>query len=160
MSDLNKQIVDVIQSQLPAQTAGVLKAYLEETSSSLKELKACKEALKEKTEELRDSQRENDKISKALAIFKNREQLLESAEFDVRERERKLDVAMLNLQVQEANNRAKICFDLVDRVFKNPTYVKQTIGDIPMLCKNESNGYSNSHMTTTRADVTHKETIE
>lgn len=31
MSDLNKQIVDVIQAQLPAQTAGVLKAYLEET---------------------------------------------------------------------------------------------------------------------------------
>lgn len=158
--ELENQILKVIEAQLPEQTAGLLRTYLNETKGiqeALKQERLNYEQLKKKTDLLES--RLNIANSE-LEAFKNREKSLEEREAASKKAEIVREVAMLKVELEAQKTINNQIYQLVDRVFRNPTFVKHGKGLVPVMHESPSQYGTNQWSEMRQVDMTTTETQE
>jgi predicted nucleic acid-binding Zn-ribbon protein len=117
---MEQEIKDIIAKNLPQHVGDVLKSRLADADrleyevvkleSSLSAAQKDIEHLKEKLQEERNHTYSEEQLKSEL--------------FRVGERERKLEMEMLKLKLEESEKRADISTKLVETVFRSPVYRK------------------------------------
>lgn len=161
MGDLQSQLLQLIESQLPEQTAGVLRSYLKDTQNIKQELEASREALKVLQTRHTNLEQEHSKIKAELARYQNLDKYLSEREADLIKKETNAEVIKLNIQLASQKQVTDTIFSLVEKVFKNPTYVKHGLGQVPCTDTfTDSNGRQSSYINQKSVDLRTTETIE
>jgi uncharacterized protein YydD (DUF2326 family) len=114
---ISSAVSEAINKELPNAVAQELKAFIE---------RANKDA--SRNEFLEDQVKELEKNKKELSVEVQDLRALQLRKSELDEKERGMKVEMAELKVEEAEKRAELAYNLVDRVFKNPVVKKQAFG--------------------------------
>ena len=112
---LNAEIKELIEKNLPAQTSGVLREYLEKAESAIER----QERLKKDLAISRDKGHARDKEISRLSAQLQPQAEVENAKIAVQKRELELAKTILTIQLEESEKRADAITHLVETVFKN-----------------------------------------
>lgn len=130
-----EEIKKIIEANLPAQMAGVLRDFIQESEareSSFKELQSKYDKLKLNFDDLASKNRKfDDLVSRETKVF-DKEQALW-----IREKDQEIDT--MKIKVEEAEKRAELSKELVKTVFSNPTLSYRENGWMPVK---DPNGYT------------------
>jgi len=128
--DLNAQLLKVINENLPAATAREMKIFIEKANEREQELLAVKKISENKERMLTHYKQ---KLEQAEARLKKENELI-AREKAVEVAERRQEVKILEVKLEEAEKRYSVIKDLTETVFKNRTLTisKSTTQDVPV----------------------------
>lgn len=119
---MEQEINKIIAEHLPEQVGKVLKLRLEQAESDRRDLANVQAALINANDLV---QRRDKEVADLQAKIKHQlyvEDLLQT----IKERERGLEIEILNIRLEEAEKRNSIGERLVEQVFRSPVYRKYT----------------------------------
>ena len=117
---MEQEIKEIITKNLPQHVGDVLKERLNKADKLEKEVDYLNKVLAE-------AQKDIEHLKEKLQEERNHtysEQQLKTELFRVEERERKLEMEILKLKLEESEKRADISTKLVETVFRSPVYRK------------------------------------
>ena len=132
--NLSKEIKEVIEKNLPAQTAGALNDYLKKAKEAIEineDLRTKKENLVEERELLFK------KIGDLESQISTQEEI-EGRLKDIETRELALDKIVLEIKLQESEKRANIITTLTETVFKNRKLAIEKSCKVPVAVEGSS----------------------
>jgi len=138
--NIQKEISEAINKQLPAEVGDVLKARLEQADKdrdALELLDGVLKGLEVRVEELSTS---NVKLTKKAQEVEGKEKLNIKKEEELAKRELELDKTIAVSKQENAEKITDKMEDLVKIVFKSPVYRKE-------MTSNEYNGQSNQSLS-------------
>lgn len=145
---LEKEMLAVILKDLPNQTAGVLKSYLEDAEKLQKENTRLEFVLKEKNDLLNNAITNNQKLNQEILILNTKlksQDDLDSQEKFLKEERRLLDVHILESELLLTRESNEKVLQLCKLIFRNPTFTEETTKSVPMQNTSTGNGYSNTN---------------
>ena len=136
MSDITKEMQELIEKNLPSATAGVMTKYIKEAEKTKDDLVESESQVKSLLKQLIEWKTKTEKLERLKSYWQNlneREASLakETESLRVRERDIKLEIA--NIRTAEANNRNIIIERLVEKVFGHPSVSVSTYKNIPIM---------------------------
>lgn len=117
---MEQEIKDIITKNLPHHVGEVLKVKLAKADDDAYQVKRLESELIEKEESIRKLT----SLNKELSVKILSEETLKEREKAVEERERNLEIEMLQLKLQEAEKRSNVGTELVQMIFRSPVYRK------------------------------------
>ncbi len=117
---MEQEIKDIIAKNLPQHVGDVLKERLNKADKLEKEVDYLNKVLTE-------AQKDIEHLKEKLQEERNHtysEQQIKTELFRLEERERKLEMEILKLKLEESEKRADISTKLVETVFRSPVYRK------------------------------------
>lgn len=123
MKELEKEIAEAIEKNLPAQVG----KSLQERLKKVELLEIDNETLRSK---VTDKDSEIEKLNETISTYKELDQrnsTLEVREKVVEEKERKIEVELLTLKVSEAERRADMVSGFMSGLVRNTTFKKEVI---------------------------------
>ena len=130
---MKDELLSVIEKNLPAAAAGLMKDFIEDAESNKEKLKKqekiiskLQDTITELQEELKDShklirkQEEVDRLKQSLAAL----------DTTLSERERNIDVTLLQLKLKMMTDRNERIERLVDKVFGHPSVTVSSCKDV------------------------------
>jgi hydroxylamine reductase (hybrid-cluster protein) len=154
MTDITKELRDIIEKALPAQTANAMADFIEEAEATKEKLRQTEELLDAAQHSLAEKDEEiatlNDDIHEATLIINTRK-ALEEREEAVALRERDLNLTLAETRLEMTMASMATVERLVEKVFGHPSVTVSTSRNVAVPC--ESNGYlsreSEDEVTTT-----------
>lgn len=140
---MEAELLEVIKKNLPEQTAGELRKYIEEAQRD----KAENERLRKELDEIRA---EVDRLQKMADKFKSNiefENELKKREDQVNENFRQLKVERAEMKAAEAERRGNDIFQLVSILVQNPRAIEliNQNRSVPVMDQYGSISYQNQH---------------
>lgn len=132
--NLSKEIKEVIEKNLPAQTAGALNGYLKKAKEAIE----INEYLRGKETELakeKDVLRE--KATSLESLISTKEEIKDKLK-DIETRELALEKTILEIKLQESEKRASVIITLTETVFKNRKLVIEKSSNVPLAVEGSS----------------------
>ena len=155
MSDLNNEILEAIQRNLPGMMANELAQYLEATKKDKNDLAVIKMQLKttEEAFRLKVDELASEKVARQLAeaelaegmqLVKNAKQIIETHE-----------LKLMQVKLDAAQNQTNTVIRLVEKVFGHPSVTVAKSGQIPvaMIGGGVTTTYSSESETTIQSKV-------
>ena len=150
---IEKEIHEIIEKNLPAQTGTVLKKCLEEADYN-----EC--LVNEMKGKIIDLQAEKERLNKMIShenVLLELEKTNLQKSLEIEKRERELSIALLTVQKDEAVKRSEDIYKLVSLVFRSPIFTKSISGTQPIYVPsaNGCQGYaSTQNYTKTESEQT------
>lgn len=160
MASLEQQILSIIEAQLPEATAGVLKSYLKDSENLKEENQNLKNKINELENKRKDLILENSNLSTRVVVLQNNQETIEKREKEVSEKEINLEINNLKIKLESQEKITEAIYSLVEKVFRNPTFVKQEAGNMPLIHHYNSNGNTSSYSENRVVDLITKTTVE
>ena len=159
MTDLTKEMQKIIEENLPAATAGVMKSYIEEAEVTKQNLAEADKTIEAQIKNITLKEDEIRALKRELEGAKNQLQEqdeLKSAQEALSIRERDLQLEIANIRLQSADDRNATVERLVDRVFGHPSVTVSTYKDVmvPIEGGNGCSGYAHKENGVTESQTT------
>jgi predicted RNase H-like nuclease (RuvC/YqgF family) len=138
-----EEIKKIVEANLPAQTAGVMREYIEKAERALIQEKGLKEEIESKKKANLELRNEVSKLDKIVL----QQTQIDAKLKDIASRELALDKAILEIKLAEAEKRADALNHLTETVFKNRTLTISKSGNIPVAVDGGGNGCCGTVMT-------------
>jgi hypothetical protein len=169
---MKQELLELILKDLPNQTAGVLKEYLDKSEKLEKEnlelTKNLEIVVVEKAKcdiEVGELKKEITELQENLTNKKVKENSLKAREDKVAEHERLLDVTILEHKLIESMKRSEDIKELTALMVRNTSFKKKIIEETPVVRQTYASEYNNntgSYINTPNGDYVEgqlKETI-
>lgn len=147
---MKKEMVDLILKDLPNQTAGVLRDYidrstdLERKNEDLVKLVAKNEKVnKLSQEEIEDLKNKIQKLEGKAQAVKTQNEQNQKTLLDIERRERDMQLTLAQMDVQSAEKRADDIKELTALLVRNTTFRKRTMDSVPVVRQNFTGQYDN-----------------
>jgi predicted RNase H-like nuclease (RuvC/YqgF family) len=141
---LEKEMLAVILKDLPNQTSGVLKSYLEEADSNKRKVERLEEQLKLNEKTIAEKNTSIANLANEIANLNTKIKLQENLDAQAREienQQNRLDLILAQNRIHELEKSKEEIKDLARTVFRNPMLVKTQTETVPMI-RESSPGYS------------------
>lgn len=132
---LQEEMLAIVLKDLPNQTAGVLKTYLDEAEKTKKLL----DPLKKANDELHSN---NTRMSKEITDLTDKlktQDELDKKILDLEKRERDLLISLLKAELSSYQRENYAVIELTKTVFKNPSYTRHERNNIPVATQGSGN---------------------
>lgn len=135
--ELNKEILEAIEKNLPSMTAGRLSEYIEQAKNNEARIEELEKFLKAEKEKSEARKKVIDQLNEQCEELKRHlmaQDDLIAREEALAEEQRNLKVTLLEHKLMYTENSETKLLNLVDKIFGNP-YVKRTVAtQVPVKC--------------------------
>ena len=131
---IKEQIEKIIKEDLPQAVGNELKQFIEEANETKLKLKTATKGLENYADLITKKDNEHLELINKLEEYKVREEKIKAREVaysianaDLQNDKNEFKVKVMEIKLNEANNRADMVQDFVSNLVKNPTFKKTTI---------------------------------